>query len=186
MPQTGGPRGGKRHGRGPLPDPAHLHLELRRPGVTLQLLHLEYLELRPRATAIRSSARTTAPGSASAARRCARCTTAATSLFVDCSGNKPHSVEPKTGEVTEVELFVAALGASSFVYAEATLTQQVPDWIGSHVRRWRAWEAAHRSSDRASTSGAPKWTAGPRPILGGSSGHSRTPGSLDRRTGRHH
>ncbi len=42
-----GPRGGKRHGRAPLPDPAHLHVELRRPGVTLQLLHLEYLEQHP-------------------------------------------------------------------------------------------------------------------------------------------
>jgi len=59
-------------------------------------------------------------------------------LFVDYSGNKPHIVDPKTGEVTEVELFVAALGASSFTYAEATLTQQVPDWIGSHVRTLEA------------------------------------------------
>jgi len=57
---------------------------------------------------------------------------------VDYSGNKPHIVDPKTGEVTEVELFVAALGASSFTYAEATLTQQVPDWIGSHVRTLEA------------------------------------------------
>ena len=39
-----GQRGGKRQGRAPLPDPAHLHVELRRPGVTLQLLHLEYVE----------------------------------------------------------------------------------------------------------------------------------------------
>ena len=28
----------------PRPDPVHLHTELRRPGVTLELLHLEYLE----------------------------------------------------------------------------------------------------------------------------------------------
>ena len=37
-----GSRTTKRAGR-PLPDPAYLHLELRRVGVTLQLLHLEYL-----------------------------------------------------------------------------------------------------------------------------------------------
>src|ERR1700689_657914 len=30
-----------------LPDPSELHVELRRPGVTLQLLHLEYLERHP-------------------------------------------------------------------------------------------------------------------------------------------
>ena len=34
----------------------------------------------------------------------------------------------------EVELFVAALGASNLTYAEATRTQQGPDWIASHVR----------------------------------------------------
>jgi transposase len=31
-------------------------------------------------------------------------------------------------------LFVAVLGASNYTYAEATLTQQVPDWIASHQR----------------------------------------------------
>jgi transposase len=41
-----GPRSAKRAGR-PLPDPAYLHVELRRVGVTLQLLHLEYLEQHP-------------------------------------------------------------------------------------------------------------------------------------------
>src|SRR6202167_3761428 len=41
-----GPRSAKRAGR-PLPDPAYLHVELRRVGVTMQLLHLEYLEQHP-------------------------------------------------------------------------------------------------------------------------------------------
>jgi transposase len=36
--------------------------------------------------------------------------------------------------VLEVELFVAVLGASNYTYAEATRTQQVPDWIASHQR----------------------------------------------------
>src|SRR3990170_8138077 len=31
----------------PLPDPAWIHTELRRAGVTLELLHLEYLQQRP-------------------------------------------------------------------------------------------------------------------------------------------
>jgi len=55
-------------------------------------------------------------------------------LFVDYSGKRPRVVDPATGEVTEVELFVAVLGASNFTCAEATRTQRVPDWIGSHVR----------------------------------------------------
>ena len=55
-------------------------------------------------------------------------------LFVDYSGKKPTLVDPTTGEVTEVELFVAVLGASNYTYAEATRTQQVADWIASHQR----------------------------------------------------
>lgn len=31
-------------------------------------------------------------------------------------------------------LFVATLGASHYTYAEATWTQQLPDWIASHIR----------------------------------------------------
>lgn len=54
--------------------------------------------------------------------------------FVDYSGKKPCLVSSSTGEVTEVELFVAVLGASNYTYAEATHTQQVPDFIGSHMR----------------------------------------------------
>src|SRR5271167_1017291 len=41
-----GQRAARRASR-PLPDPATMHLELRRAGVTLQLLHLEYLERHP-------------------------------------------------------------------------------------------------------------------------------------------
>ena len=133
-----GPRGGKRHGRAPLPDPAHLHVELRRPGVTLQLLHLEYLEQHPngyRYTAFCAHYSAWVGKRGPSMRQVHH---GGDKLFVDYSGNKPHVVDPKTGEVTEVELFVAALGASSFTYAEATLTQQVPDWIGSHVRTLEA------------------------------------------------
>ena len=53
--------------------------------------------------------------------------------FIDYSGKKPHLVDPKTGEHVEVELFVAALGASSYTYAEATLDQSLSSWTKSHV-----------------------------------------------------
>jgi len=55
-------------------------------------------------------------------------------LFADYSGKKPRIVDPDTGEVTEVELFVAVLGESNFTYAEVTRSQRGPDWIASHVR----------------------------------------------------
>jgi hypothetical protein len=53
---------------------------------------------------------------------------------VDYSGKKVPIVDSKTGEIREAELFVGVLGASSYTFAEATWTQTLPDWIGSHVR----------------------------------------------------
>jgi transposase len=39
-----------------------------------------------------------------------------------------------TGEICDTQIFVASLGASSYTYAVATLTQSIPDWIAAHVR----------------------------------------------------
>src|SRR5216684_758735 len=58
-------------------------------------------------------------------------------VFVDYAGKKPSMIEATTGEVITVELFVAVLGASNYTYAEATRTQQVPDWVASHQRAFQ-------------------------------------------------
>src|SRR5258708_5218275 len=117
----------------PLPDPAYLHTQLRRKNVTLQLLHVEYLEKHPdgyRYTMFCDHYNRWLQKQSPVMRQTHR---AGEKLFVDYSGQKPHVVDPRTGEVTEVELFVAVLGASNLTYAEATRTQRVGDWIGSHV-----------------------------------------------------
>ena len=36
----------------------------------------------------------------------------------------------------EAQIFVGALGASQFIFAEATATQTIPDWVQSHIRMW--------------------------------------------------
>ncbi len=55
-------------------------------------------------------------------------------LFVDYSGDTIGVIDPKTGLVHQAQLFVAVLGSSSYLYAEATWTQQLQDWIMAHVR----------------------------------------------------
>ena len=45
-------------------------------------------------------------------------------------------VDAATGEVLKAQLFVAVLGASSYTWAEATWTQALPDWLGSHTRAY--------------------------------------------------
>jgi transposase len=118
----------------PLPDFAKLHAERRRPGVTLELLHLEYLEQYPngyRYTQFCERYREWLKSRQLTMRQEHR---AGEKLFVDYSGKKPSIVDAKTGERVEVELFVAVLGASNYTYAEATATQRGPDFIASHVR----------------------------------------------------
>ena len=118
----------------PQPDCAYLHVERRKPGVTLELLHLEYLEQHPdgyRYTRFCDLYRRWLQRRGLSMRQIHR---AGEKCFVDYAGQKPRLIDRATGEVIEVELFVAVLGASNYTYAEATRTQQVPDWIASHQR----------------------------------------------------
>jgi transposase len=118
----------------PLPDPAYIHNERKKAGVTLELLHLEYLEKHPdgyRYTQFCEYYRQWLGKHRLTMRQVHQ---AGEKLFVDYSGNKPRLVEAQTGERVEVELFVAVLGASNYTYAEATRTQRGPDFIASHQR----------------------------------------------------
>jgi transposase len=42
-------------------------------------------------------------------------------------------IDGSTGEALTAPLFVVVLGASSLTYADATRTQGLSDWIGSHT-----------------------------------------------------
>ena len=55
-------------------------------------------------------------------------------LFVDYCGKTIPIINAATGEVVEAQIFVATLGASNYTFAEATRSQKLEDWIGSHVR----------------------------------------------------
>jgi transposase len=126
------------------PDWTAVARELKRPGVTLQILWEEY-----------SSAQ---PGTYSYSRYCQlfreferRLTpsmrqshVAGDKAFVDYSGKKVPIFDPHNGEVRYAEIFVGVLGASNLTYAEASWTQALPDWIGAHVRMFKFWGAAPR------------------------------------------
>lgn len=128
------PLQGDGRGRRPEPDYAVMHAERSRPGVTLQLLHLEHLEKHPdghRYTQFCEGYRQWLGKRRLTMRQVHR---AGDKLFVDYAGKRPHLVDPATGEQIPVELFVAVFGASNFTFAEVTRSQKVDDWIGSHVR----------------------------------------------------
>lgn len=118
----------------PEPDPAQMHLELRRPGVTLRLLHEEYLQAHASGYGYTSFVAIYNAWAAKQQLAMRQVHKAGDKCFVDYAGKKPSIVDASTGERVGVELFVAVLGASNYTYAEATATQQSHDWIASHVR----------------------------------------------------
>src|ERR1019366_4987423 len=116
------------------PDWAEVHRELRRPGVTLQLLWVEYKERNPEGfqyTWFTDHYRTWARQLDVVLRQEHR---AGEKLFVDFAGQTVPVTNPKTGEITQAQIFVAVLGASNYSYIEATPSQEMPHWIGAHVR----------------------------------------------------
>ncbi len=55
-------------------------------------------------------------------------------LFIDYAGLTVSIVDRQSGEVREVPVFAAALGASYYKYAEVTESAELSCWLGSHVR----------------------------------------------------
>ena len=124
-------------GPGPQPRPeldcAWIDIERRKPGVTLELLHVEYLERQPDGYRYTQFCELYRRWLARRRLTMRQVHLAGDKMFVDYAGQKPRLVEPTTGERREAELFVAVLGASNYTYVEATLTQRVADWIASHA-----------------------------------------------------
>ncbi len=117
-----------------VPDWTQIHRELRRKGVTLTLLWHEYKAAHPAGFQYSwfcDQYRSWAGRLDVVMRQEHR---AGEKLFVDYAGQTVEVVDRRTGEIREAQIFVALLGASSYTYAEATWTQALADWIGSHVR----------------------------------------------------
>lgn len=116
------------------PDWAWVHRELRKKSVTLDLLWQEYKADHPdgyRYSWFCKQYRTWV-GKLSVTMR--QIHTPGEKLFVDYAGQTIPIIDDLSGEIHQAQLFVAVLGASNYTYVEATWTQTMPDWIGSHVR----------------------------------------------------
>ena len=116
-----------------IPDWSTVHRELRRKSVTLTLLWHEYKATHPEGFQYSwfcDQYRAWAGALDVVMRQEHR---AGEKLFVDYAGQTVAVVDRRSGEIRQAQIFVAVLGASSYTYAEATWTQQLSDWIGSHV-----------------------------------------------------
>ncbi len=120
----------------PLPDWEIVCRELRKKGMTLKLLWREYRDVHENGL--------------SYSQFCDRYSTyikkmnpvmrqvhkAGEKTFVDYAGLTVPWIDPITGSIHESQIFVGALGASQYIFAEATESQQLSNWIQSHVRMW--------------------------------------------------
>ena len=117
----------------PLPDWAEVHLELKRPGVTLQLLWEEYREVHPEGYQYSRFCDLYRGWRGKIDLSMRQNHTAGEKVFVDYCGHTVAVVDA-SGEERTAQIFVALLGASNYTYAEATWSQQLTDWIDSHRR----------------------------------------------------
>jgi len=116
------------------PNFAHIHKELKRKGVTLELLHEEYSDANPNgyygytwfcneykkfAKKLNPSMRQTH--------------IAGEKLFVDFSGMTMGITNRDTGEITQVQIFVGVLGGSDYPFVKALASQTKKDFINVHV-----------------------------------------------------
>ena len=118
-----------------MPDFAYIHGEMAKRHVTLMLLWTEYFEFRGEGAYGYTQFRTHYNrwcGKLSVVMRQSH--KAGEKTFIDYSGDGLFLTDLKTGEKTKVQFFIAALGASSYTYAEATMSQTSADWLSSHVR----------------------------------------------------
>ena len=88
----------------------------------------------PPATSTASSASSTANGERSSIVSMRQEHRAGEKFFVDYSGQTVPIVDASTGEIRQAQMFVGVMGGSNQTYAEATWTQSLPDWTGSHAR----------------------------------------------------
>jgi len=130
----------------PVPDWHDVHRELRRPGVTLMLLWLEYKEAHPGDGYSYSQFchhYRAFQGRLDLVMRQEH--RAGEKLFVDFPGQRLAIYDGRTGEVAVwAELFVAVLGASNYLYAEAVASQQLAHWVGAHVHAFEFFGAVPR------------------------------------------
>lgn len=116
-------------------DYAYVHQELKRKGVTLQLLWEEYHAAHgERAYQYSQFCWHYQRFRDSLARSMRQTHRAGEKLFIDYSGVTVPVINVVTGEIVPAEIFIASMGASKYTYAEATGTQSLPDWIASHIR----------------------------------------------------
>lgn len=116
-----------------MPDMEYLYQEMKKKSVTLQLLWYEYKQTNPDGYQYSQFCNLYRQWVKKLDITLRQEHRAGEKLFIDYAGQTVPIVDPKTGEITEAQIFVATLGASNYTFAEASLSQDLASWIKSHV-----------------------------------------------------
>lgn len=119
----------------PLPDWEEVRKELRKKGVTLQLVWMEYIEKHPdgyKHSQFGEYYRRWKKEHSEPRMRNVH--VGGERMQVDYAGMKIQVVNPETGEVHMYPVFVAVLPASNYTYAEVQSGQNQCNWNNGHVR----------------------------------------------------
>ena len=117
----------------PGPDWEYIYKELRKKGVTLQLLWREYREQHPEGFGYSQFCNYYGRHKKTLNPVMRQRHKAGEKAFVDYAGMTIDWIDVASGEIFTAQIFVGCLGASQYIYAEATASQQLPDWIDSHI-----------------------------------------------------
>jgi transposase len=116
------------------PDIEHIHEELTRPHMTLELLWNEYSQDNPEGLSRSSYYRHYQKYRKGLSISMKVIHKGGDKVFVDYSGDGLRYFNRETGKWVETEFFVSSWGASSFSYADCTESQKGQDWVRSHIR----------------------------------------------------
>ncbi len=113
----------------PQADWQQMEQELQRPGVTRMLLWQEYLQAHPNGYGYSQFCELYRQWAKTQDKPVLRIPKkAGEEVQIDYSGKKMGVIDPHTGEMRKAEIFVAVLGASGLIYAEAHWSQSLPNW----------------------------------------------------------
>ncbi len=120
----------------PEPDMEYVFCEMKKKSVTLMLLWEEYKEKHPEGimyTQFCERYRNFKKNNKISMHKEHK---AGEEVEVDWAGNTMSYVEPTTGEIKAVYIFVAVLPASSYPFSYAYADMKTPNWIDAHVRAY--------------------------------------------------
>jgi transposase len=127
----------------PLPDWSHIHSELSRKGVTLMLLWQEHKKVHPNGYNYSRFAERFREWEGTHSYTMLQHHRPGEKLFVDFSGMTMQLTSPDTGELEEVQIFVAATGYAQYIFARACRTQTLRDWLDSHALAFEFFGGCH-------------------------------------------